>query len=372
MKVRFLLLISCHLSFITSVCAQHLDDVTEHSKYIQAVDEYLPAPGQFVNVMPQYEAGDDATSMVQKCTQCIANNQKTEITLGGYGGYVTFHFDHSIANVKGQADVLILGNCSYDNNSEPGIIMVSMDENGNGLPDDTWYELMGSADADSVGKVVYGYSISYSRPTTETADGKRSDISKDISIEQYIPWTDNLGQSGFVYKNRYHDQSYYPMWISDDVLAYGPHTLLPPNAMNTGNYSHENWLRTAFAWGYVDNKDNADTSACSFNFDHAVEVVSRQPVDISYVDFIRVYTGVNQYCGWIGDTSTEVRGAEDLHLDESIARIRELLSGISTVANDCQQPAACYSLSGRRLPSPQQGINLLRSSDGTVKKILIK
>ena len=26
--------------------AQRMDDVTEHSKYIQAVDEYRPAPGQ--------------------------------------------------------------------------------------------------------------------------------------------------------------------------------------------------------------------------------------------------------------------------------------------------------------------------------------
>ena len=29
------------------------------SRYIAAVDEYVPAPGQFVNVIPLYEDGDD-------------------------------------------------------------------------------------------------------------------------------------------------------------------------------------------------------------------------------------------------------------------------------------------------------------------------
>ena len=86
--------------------AQRMDDVAEHSKYIKVVDEYRPAPGQFVNVMPQYEQGDDALSMVQKCTESLANNQRSMVCLGGYGGYITCHFDHSIANVQGQADVL--------------------------------------------------------------------------------------------------------------------------------------------------------------------------------------------------------------------------------------------------------------------------
>ena len=351
----------------------HAQRLTEMpSKYIQAVDEYRPAPGQFVNLMPQYEDGDNAATMLQKVNNCIANNQRTDICLGGYGGYVTFHFDHSIANVKGQNDVLILGNCSYDGNSEPGIVMVSMDENGNGLPDDKWYELSGSADADSIGKVLYGYSITYKRPDREEGDGTKSDVSKDITIEQYIPWTDSQGQSGYIYKNRYHAQSYYPQWVQGDGLTFGPHTLLPQNGRNTGNYAHENWVRSAYGWGYVDNRDNADSAACSFNFDHAVEVVSRQPVELPFVDFIRVYTGVNQYCGWIGDTSTEVRGAEDLHLEASVALVKELLAGVSSVKSCSQTPRGWYSLEGIPLTAPRHGVNLLIESDGTVKKIFIQ
>lgn len=338
-----------------SLQAQRMDDVAEHSKYIKVVDEYHPAPGQFVNVMPQYEQGDDALSMVQKCTESLANNQRSMVCLGGYGGYITFHFDHSIANVQGQADVLIQGNANFEGNSEPGIVMVSKDENGNGLPDDTWYELKGSADADSVGKVIYGYSITYQRPATEDADGKTSAISKDITIEQYIPWTDNQGQSGYVHKNRYHAQTYYPLWIAEQTMTFGPQTLLPRNATNTLVYPKENWIMNSLAWGYVDNKPNTVAENGSFDFDNAVEVVSRQPVEIDFVDFVRVYTAVNQQCGWIGETSTEILGAEDLHLDTSLQRIKDTQTGIREVPM-MTTDANYYNLQGQKSVPVHRGL----------------
>ena len=92
----------------------------EYSKYIEAVDEYVPAPGQFVNSMPQYEEGDDAKSMARKCTEAIGGDKGGLVSLGAYGGYITFHFDHSIANVKGEKDLYIKGN-AFKDNSEPGI-----------------------------------------------------------------------------------------------------------------------------------------------------------------------------------------------------------------------------------------------------------
>jgi hypothetical protein len=350
-----------------SVQAQRMDDVTEHSPYIKVVDEYNPAPGQFVNVHPIYEAGDDAAAMARKCTDSIANNKKSLIALGGCGGYVTFHFDHSIANVKDQNDVLILGNCSFENNSEPGIIMISKDVNQNGLPDDPWYELAGSADVDSVGKVVYGYSITYSRPTTEDYDGTPSPVSKDITVDDYIPWSDNQGASGFMHKNRYNEQTYYPQWVSSDQLTFGMQTLLPKNATNTLSYPYENWLLKPLAWGYVDNKPNADLEACSFNFDNAVEVVSRKPVEIDFVDFIRVYNAINQDCGWIGETSTEVTGAEDLHLDTSIQRVKDSLAGIRTLQTAPRSGDDCYDLQGRKTHAVGKGLYIRNGKKYFVK-----
>ena len=54
-----------------------------------------------------------------------------------------------------------------------------------------------------------------------------------------------------------------------------------------------------------------------FNLDWAVDPVSRQSVQLSHADFFRVYTALNQVCGWLGETSSEVTGAEDLHLEAS-------------------------------------------------------
>ena len=353
--------------------AQRMDDVTEHSKYIKVVDEYVPAPGQYVNLMPTYEAGDTPATMAQKCTEMLANNEKGLVSLGGYGGFITFHLDHSIANVEGQADVMILGNLSGEGNSEPGIIMVSKDENDNGLPDDTWYELKGSADVDSVGKVVYGYSITYHRPVSETHTGETGGISKYITILNYILWTDNQGGSGYLYRIAdslnpiFRGDPYYPMWITDDQMTFGLQTLLPPNGYNTGDYNKEHWVRNSLAWGYVDNKQNGNTAACSYDFDNAVEVVSRTPVKVDFVDFIRVYTAVNQQCGWIAETSTEITGAEDLHLDTSIQRIKDALAGVESIKKETTINGELYDLQGRKIKAPGKGLYIKNG-----KKYIIK
>jgi hypothetical protein len=150
--------------------AQRMDDVAVHSKYIKAVDEYRPAPGQFVNDVPEYEEGDTEQDMIRKCTENLADNERHLVALGGWGGYITFHFDHSIANVPGERDFAVWGNAYqemknlvFGGMNEAGVVMVSQDVNGNGQPDDPWYEISGSCDVDSVGKVVYGYEVTYRR-----------------------------------------------------------------------------------------------------------------------------------------------------------------------------------------------------------------
>lgn len=256
------------------------------SRYMVAVDEYVPAPGQFVNVYPAYEEGDDAATMARKCTDLIANDAGGLVTLGGYGGYITFHFDHSVTNVEGERDLYIKGN-AYNGNSEPGIVMVSRDANGNGLPDDEWYELRGSAD-----NAVYNYEITYTFASLENT-----------------PWTDNQGNTGYVYRNAYHQQEYYPQWLTDKTLTFKG-TRLPDNA----TYSNNIWTLSSFDWGYVDNKANSDTDGCSFDIDWAVDA-DRNPVKLESIDFVRVYNAMNQTCGWLGETSTEICGAEDLYVE---------------------------------------------------------
>ena len=132
------------------------EESVAYSRYITEVYEYRPAPGQFVNIMPLYEEGDTEEDMCRKARESISGTNDIMISLGGYGGYVTFGFDHTVVNVPGQKDFKILGNAFYADanpnpsapdsggSCEPGIVMVSIDQNNNGLPDDEWYELKGS------------------------------------------------------------------------------------------------------------------------------------------------------------------------------------------------------------------------------------
>jgi len=180
--------------------------------------------------------------------------------------------------------------------------MVSQDENGNGLPDDIWYELSGSADIDSTDN-HYGYELTY----TKMGD----------SLD--VKWEDNLGNQGWVSRNTFHQQEYFPQWIESPLTFAG--TRLADNAHDTsGNGSY--WVLNAYRYGYVDNLPNTDTLGCSFNIDWAVEPKSREKVVLNHIDFVRVYTALNQNCGWIGETSTEITGAIDLHPDAAASIIQ--------------------------------------------------
>ena len=347
--------IICHLSFCPA-SAQRMDNVTTHSKYIQAVDEYRPAPGQYVNDIPEYEEGDTEATMVQKCTERIAGDyQNTHlIALGGWGGYVTFHFDHSIANIPGQRDFAVWGNAYQEQTNqvfggmnEAGIVMVSKDTNGNGLPDDPWYEISGSCDVDSVGKVIYNYEVTYQRNPMGN-----------------IPWTDNQGNSGTIDRiNQWHPQEYYPAWLPDGLTFQG--TRLPDNMVDLSETVDSSWSQwyyvlIGFRYGYVDNlpnwTDKADANSwnyegCGIDISWAVDE-NRQPVNLDFVDFVRVYTGLNQKCpapNWWGETSTEIQCAEDLHLDASLDAIRQA-TGIRTVEKVEMRNNNVYDLQGRVIP----------------------
>ncbi len=362
--VRVLIaLFTIHCSLFTAK-AQRMDDVAVHSKYIQAVDEYRPAPGQWTNVIPEYEEGDTEADMVRKCTESIAGDYYSThlISLGGWGGYVTFHFDHSIANVPGQRDFAIWGNAYqemknlvFGGMNEAGIVMVSKDVNSNGKPDDPWYEISGSCDVDSVGKVIYNYEVTY-----------RQNSMKDI------PWTDNQGNSGTVdrlYSYDNHQQEYYPLWLPDGLTFKG--TRLPDNMQNLsdqvdGSWSPYYYVLIGFRYGYADNlsnwTDKSDANSwnyegCGIDISWAVDE-NRQPVDLDFVDFVRVYTGLNQKCpqpDWWGETSTEIQAAEDIHLEASIEAIKNAQTGIRSVIKDASQKRF-YDLQGRNVIPSKKGV----------------
>lgn len=293
-----------------------MHEEVEYSPYISRVYEYCPAPGQFINEMPLYEDGDTYSDILTKCEECISGTNDIMISLGGYGGYVTFGFDHTVMNVEGENDFRIWGNAFYEltnpdargGSAEPGIVTVSYDTNCNGLPDDEWYELAGSHYRNPA--TLHNYTISYRRPDpdhepVEDEDGYLNDLC-------YIPWTDSEGGAGYIARNIFHAQDYYPRWTSDDTLTFTG-TLLPNNAVDTSGIGRY-YILYAFDWGYVDNHPNEFAELNSFDIGNAVDSFGN-PVKLPGADFIRVYTGINQYCGWLGETSTELSRAADLHID---------------------------------------------------------
>lgn len=285
--------------------------------YVTKVLEYCPAPGQFVNTMPAYEEGDTYEDMKRKVLECIGGNKRGMITLGGYGGYVVVGFDHTIQNVKDKADFKVLGN-AFDGSSEPGIIMVAYDKNKDGVPnEDEWYEIAGSAhtgtetwyeDARQAGNIVElykGYSMTYKRPAAEP--------STEEEKQKYIAWTDNKGHSGFKVKNEYHNQPYFPQWVETDELTFTG-TCLPQNGVNTGDEQNPYFKLSSFSYGYADNVPDSNEKS-AIDIDWAVDAQGN-PANLPGVDFIKIYTGVNQENGWIGECSTEVMGVVDLNILE--------------------------------------------------------
>lgn len=285
-------------TFIYLAVVLALPMMAQNSPYLAHVYEYMPAPGQFVNELPEYEDGDDAEAMRRKAEEQIADNERGMITLGGWGGYIIFGFDHPVVNVPGKNDFLVQGNAFYTNaslgaegggSSEPGIVMVSRDDNGNGLPDDEWYELAGSE---------------YTNPQTlhnDTVTYERTDSFADV------PWTDNLGNNGVIKTNSFHHHNFCPEWLTGDLTFTG--SRLPDN----WEYVNNQYVLYPYAYGYADN--HPDTcSLAQLNIEWAVRN-DGTPVHLATIDFIKVYTALQQQVGNLGESSTEITGARDLHPD---------------------------------------------------------
>ena len=167
------------------------------SPFAEKVFAYLPAPGQFINSRVTLSSPEEATRYAEGR---LADGSK-HVSLGAFGGYIVVGFDHSIKN-SGSWDFAILGN-AFKGSSEPGIVWVMQDENGNGLPDDNWYELRGS----ETGKpeTIQDYEVTYYRPPAP---------------KMHTLWVDGFGTKGEVPWLGFHPQDYYyPGWVKGEAYT---------------------------------------------------------------------------------------------------------------------------------------------------------
>lgn len=270
-----------------------------NSRFQNKVYEWTPAPGQFINEQGIGGMTNAETTPEAACLWAEKRLKSQQfVSLGGFGGYIIVGFDHRIMAQSSGADFAIFGN-AFDTSSEPGVVYVMQDTNGNQQPDDdeVWYELKGSESGKAT--TLKNYSVTYFRPT-----GKAEDIR----------WTDSEDNNGTIdYMATFHNQdSYYPAWITTESYTLEGTRLAPNNVETTPGH----WENRAYEWGYVDNfgSDNigSTTLPCTgFRIANAIHA-DGTPATLDGIDFIKVQCAVNAKSGALGELSTEVCGFQDL------------------------------------------------------------
>ena len=254
--------------------------------------EYTPAPGQYINEVAN--GSSDIHTAQDACRYAEERFKASRfVSLGAWGGYIIVKFDSSVEN-SGGYDFAISSN-AFDTSNEPGIVWVMQDSNGNGAPDEEWFELKGSF----FGQEGFqrDFWVTYTRPQPR----------------ENTPWTDKNGNSGYImWMGSYHSQEfYYPQWITEDSMTfYG--SLLPHRASQDDAGI---WVNEPFEWGYADNFGEdyiASGMKNQFRISDAVDS-SGNPANLSSVDFVKVQTAILNNSGWLGENSTEVCGFFPLH-----------------------------------------------------------
>jgi hypothetical protein len=233
--------------------------------------DFLPAPGQFMGVYPRIDFSEYSTeeSVRQRCQDKLDYKPvETGPYWGGWslsniGGYLTTGFDHSVEKRPEGKELVIWGN-SGGFFSEPGVVWVMQDSNGNGRPDDMWYELKGSQYNSPMGK--RRYAITFFKPR--------------LNDKSSIAWKDNEGRSGLMSSGINGD--YYPYSVKGASITFVLSQL------------HE-WVSGP---GYV------DTITHQFNLADAVQA-DGTPIDLAFIDFVKVQ------CAIFNNSGTEMAAPQD-------------------------------------------------------------
>jgi hypothetical protein len=201
-------------------------------------------------------------------------------SLGSAGGY-------EIWEVKHQNSYYIRGN-AFTGWCEPGVVWVQEDRNGNGLPDEMWYELKGGEDDDPVMKnlITRRYALRFFAGTG--------------MVEQAgtTVWTDAKGRR-FRSRSAFSDN-----WgVEGGWVTYTGTLLRDDGNIATGSYGYT--MVTGNLTGYV------DAIGDRVYINNAVNAAGT-PVTLTDVRFIKVQTAVFHYGGIFNEVSTEIYAADYL------------------------------------------------------------
>jgi len=305
--------------------------------------EYFPSPGQHINI---------ESLGTPQAAQRISENVSASVSLGSFGGYIVLGFDDGCVNHPQNPygiDFTIFGN-AFSGSSEPGVIWVMKDENRNGLPDDTWYEIAGSSYFHS--SMVSNYEVTYYK--TGTRD---------------VLWKDMNGKTGVLQANNFNLQEYYPsfeyfpQYPPDSVSFSG--TLLN-HVIDDVNEGEIKLLPPAF--GYADThsrKQGIDLSLPDNPNTGEVEGAGGSPVDISWavdtagqyleidtIHFIKIVSASLATAGWLGEISTDVAWVQSIFPNKAITGKETMLvvyhAQPKILAGEFRQLEAKFFLRGRK------------------------
>jgi hypothetical protein len=214
-------------------------------------------------------------------------------SLGALGGYEVWRVNH-------RDSYYIIGN-AFSGWSEPGIIWVQEDRNGNNLPDETWYELKGSDDDDPRYKdlisrrhAVAWFKTGYSVHTANNGYA-------GITAINGVYWVDSSGRAAFMGPSGWASQwgvtgnqvTYTCTRIRNDGVV---HRFASSN--DFGGYvdsvQYGKWV--PHGWFYISDAIRADGAS----------------VTLTAVRFVKVQTAYLGYGNPFWDVSTEIVSGTDL------------------------------------------------------------
>ncbi len=185
------------------------------------------------------------------------------------------------------------------------------DTNGNGLPDDEWFELKGSESGKP--ETRQRHAVRYTRPTAP---------------HSATHWESIDGERGTVdYLASFHNQEYYyPLWVEASAMTlYG--TRLASRVLLDTDKPMEYWVASPYGWGYADNYGCDRIEEWTPSDDPTLTPLSRSrttyhslsnavtadgsPADLQWIDFVKIQTAVLDKCGHLGEISTEIERVTD-------------------------------------------------------------
>jgi hypothetical protein len=297
------------------------------SPFATEVLDYTPAPGQFIN-NPQYNDPSRALGPPAGGGTLAASNAKV-VSLGGFGGSITLGFATTVTDdplTPLGLDAILYGNAFWTGGdptrrfAEAGTIEISLDVNGNGLPDDPWYLIPGSSLPPTPGDVAASQTWD-NDPNTPLPPANIAwypdpavypDVPESYTTTGYLlpppfqtiplvnPTTDAEAFFGFA------DLS--PTLLLGDIDA--DNIIEQPDALPEQFYTRPD---NPFLVGISPGSGGGD----AFDIAWAVHPATGEPANLPGFDFIRISSGASALGPLFGELSTEVSAVAAVSPDPS-------------------------------------------------------